>query len=866
MRCPIVGAVAVAAAFVCAPVLAGGIVAQLTDQKRVGWDGVSLDSAGDTVYASSTVDVSGTNPSFAPQIVAWGSTGGTPSVLASIVGGATTGRDAVSSDGAWLAFLSKGNPTGGNPDGTVELFVMRTDGTLTRQLTTTPIGAGAIRGYALSGSGNRVVFYGDVDPLGTNAAHRVQLFDINADGTSLRQLTTVTTSSDFDVSISDDGTRIAFACACDLTGGNPDLSWEIFTIAGDGTGLAELTATAGTSDTAGARTPRLAGNGSRIAFGSAENIAAKNPLGTARIWTIDWAGTNLRTVSSTTPSADPAITDDGQDVVYDSSDPALGNTDLNSEIWKVKYDGTGKIRLTNTAPPTACRLPEIARGGGRIAFRADGAIGSLNPDGGPALLAMDGTGGSLTLLVDGKDDPDRAPDLTPDGTRLVFDSARDPFGTNPSHHRQLFREQTDGTALTQVTALADGDVWHARVSGDGGIVTFVSDANPTGGNAAHNDELFSIHADGTGLTQVSPGSTQGLGAQTTPAISRNGTWIVFQSVANYTGGNADGSPELYRVHPDGTGLLELTADDDSVYKLPRVDDGGVWVAFQSAAGGGPTRIFRVKTDGTGLQAITSFTSYYPDISGAGDRIAFVSHADPLGTNADGSAEVFVWDAAPATLRQVTSLSSGEIGRVRLSRDGAYVTFLGTAPVFEANPGGVYAPYRVEVATGAIVRIGALGVVLDAGTSRYGDFIATDDHGLMGAFVSASDPTGLNPDGSTEIFVADLSRAARTTVGKASPTRLWWDADAQALRYDVVRGDVRNLALAGGTVDLGPVTCLANDRPALDTTPYPDAAEPAPGQVFFYLLRGSQGLADGPGSYGQGSGNRERVAGTGDCPK
>jgi hypothetical protein len=78
--------------------------------------------------------------------------------------------------------------------------------------------------------------------------------------------------------------------------------------------------------------------------------------------------------------------------------------------------------------------------------------------------------------------------------------------------------------------------------------------------------------------------------------------------------------------------------------------------------------------------------------------------------------------------------------------------------------------------------------------------------------------------------------------------------------------VRNLALAGGTVDLGSVTCLANDRPGVDTTPYPDAADPIPGQVFFYVLRGSQGLADGPGSYGQGTGGRERVAGAGDCPK
>lgn len=847
------------------PAFASGVVIQLTDQKRAMWDGVSLDDAGGTVYASATANFGGTNPGFMPQLDSWTATTGVASVIASIPPGAWTCRDAVSDDGAWLAFLSRGNPTGGNPDGSVELFLMRTDGSTTHQLTITPVCGGSVRSYALSGSANRVVFEADIDPLGTNPSMLPQLFVIAADGTGLRQLTTSTSSSGFSVSLSDDGTKIAFSHRGDLLGGNPDLSWEIFSVLHDGTGLTQLTFTAGTSDTSGATLPRLAGNGSRLAFWSSETIAGLNPTQTARVWTIDWAGTNLRPITSVLyPSAEPSITDDGQYVTYASYDTAAGNSDLNREIWRIKFNGTEKSRLTNTSPPTACSDPEFAGGGSRIAFRADGTVGSLNPDGGPALFAMDSTGSALTLIIDGHEDVDRAPDLTPDGTRVVFDSTRDPFASNPLHRRQLFREQTDGTGLAQVTSLTDGDVWHPRVAADGQRIVFVSDANPTGENPAHRYELFVVGADGTGLTQLTPSSGSGLGAQTTPAISGDGSKIVFQSAGNYAGGNADGSPELFGVNPDGTGLIQLTWDDSSIYKLPRVDDSGTWAVFQSSSETLPPYVYRMKTDGTGLQQITSFSSEYPDISGLGDRIAFVSRADPLGTNADGSAEVFVWDVLTSTLRQSTSFASGDIARVRLSRDGAFVTFLGTSPVFEPNPDGLYAPYRVEVMTGAVERIGALGAALVAGSSRYGDFIAADDHGVRSVYSTDFDPVDANRDGSTELFLVDMIRIGLSEVSKPSPTVVRWDADPHAFRYDVVRGEIANLAIAGSTVDLGPVTCLANDLPALDTSAYPDGTDPAPGHVFFYVERGSEGLLVGPGSYGQGTGARERIAGAGGC--
>lgn len=845
------------------PADAAGISKQLTDQKQVRWDGYSLDDLGTDVYAASNENLGGTNPLFEWQLDSWNAATGVGSVLAAVPKGAHTDRDAVSDDGQWIAFRSRGDLTGGNPDGSVELFLMKTDGTQTRQLTSAPGNGGSVLFAALAGSGNRVVFSADTDPLGTNPSRVPQLFVVNADGTGLAQLTTTTSTSGFYASISDDGTRIAFHHAGNLTGGNPDLKWEIFTILATGSGLTQLTTTPGTSATQGAWNPRLSGNGLRIAFHSAETISGLNTSGTERIWTIDWAGTNLRTVSPNLfPSVSPSITDDGTTVVYASTEVAIGNADGSFEIFRVQFDGTGKTRLTSTTAPSGCFGPEISGGGGRIAFAVSGPIGTFNTDGGPALMVMDSNGGTLRLLLEGRGERDTFPDMTPDATRIVFDSGRDPFGTNSLRRQQLFRMQTDGTGLVQITSFADGDVWHPRVSDDGQWIAFTSNANPTGANPSHLYEPFVVRSDGTGLRQLTPTGTAGGGAQGTPAIAGNASWVAFQSIGNPTGGNPDGSAELFRVRPDGTGLMQLTSDDSPIYKLPRIDASGTWIVYQSlVAGPSGFRISRIRTDGTGLETITNFASYQPDISAAGDRIAFVSDADPLGTNPDGGDEVFVWDAAGAVLRQATSLPGGSMGRVRLSRDGAYVAFATTAPVFEPNPAEHFVPYRVEVATGAIERLGGIETTIPEGSDRYGGFVASDQTGRRFAFMTELDPVGRNPDLSTEIFFLDLALTPKISVSRSSPTLVSWDPDPHAVRYDVVRGNVASLAIAGSTVDLGPVVCLADDLSGLSIA---DGVDPAPGQAYFYVRRGTQGAADGPGSYGQGTGNRERVPGSGGC--
>ncbi len=75
-------------------------------------------------------------------------------------------------------------------------------------------------------------------------------------------------------------------------------------------------------------------------------------------------------------------------------------------------------------------------------------------------------------------------------------------------------------------------------------------------------------------------------------------------------------------------------------------------------------------------------------------------------------------------------------------------------------------------------------------------------------------------------------------------------------YDVVRGNVASLSSSGGVVNLGSLTCVANDSAGAAAS---DATTPTAGQAFFYLVR-PQGK-----SWGESTEGAKRVAGAGECP-
>jgi len=96
----------------------------------------------------------------------------------------------------------------------------------------------------------------------------------------------------------------------------------------------------------------------------------------------------------------------------------------------------------------------------------------------------------------------------------------------------------------------------------------------------------------------------------------------------------------------------------------------------------------------------------------------------------------------------------------------------------------------------------------------------------------------------------------------------WDEHANVDHYDVVRGNLASLrvVISGRepVVDLGTVSCIESRSADTTTAGHEDQAMPAPGQVFFYVIRSFDGQVET--RYGRASNRLERVvqAGEGDC--
>jgi Tfp pilus assembly protein FimT len=128
--------------------------------------------------------------------------------------------------GSWIAFPSRNDLTGGNPELNTEIFLVNTNNGALTQITSTVSDGSISPSVALRNGGPVVVFASTFDP-GTNPERNQELFLWS--GGTITQLTNTGAAVLNDTpSIDKSGTRIAFSSNGNLTGENTDLSGEIF--------------------------------------------------------------------------------------------------------------------------------------------------------------------------------------------------------------------------------------------------------------------------------------------------------------------------------------------------------------------------------------------------------------------------------------------------------------------------------------------------------------------------------------------------------------------------------------------------------------------------------------------------------------
>jgi Tol biopolymer transport system component len=168
--------------------------------------------------------------------------------------------------------------------------------------------------------------------------------------------------------------------------------------------------------------------------------------------------------------------------------------------------------------------------------------------------------------------------------------------------------------------------------------------------------LYIMNAmDGAHLTQLTSGSYD-----ISPSFSPDGRTVVFARELN------GGSPKIYTVNTDGTGLKRLTSYLGGDY-APRFSPDGRRILFSSTVTG-DHEIYLMDAQGSRISRLTfsPATDSEPAFSPDGSTIAFSS-------NRDGNMEIYLMDTAGNDLRRLRGTAGAE-RKPEFSPDGTRIAF------------------------------------------------------------------------------------------------------------------------------------------------------------------------------------------------
>ncbi|MBI5869598.1 MAG: PD40 domain-containing protein [Actinobacteria bacterium] len=417
---------------------------------------------------------------------------------------------------------------------------------------------------------------------------------------------------------------------------------EIYSMNTDGSGVpTNLTNNGATLDIDPAWSP----DASRIAYSSGSGINAE-------IWVMNADGSGqTRLTTDTAWDVTPAWSPDGTKIAF-ASDRAGGG---NWEIYMMDANGSGLTRMTNSLGNDGG--PSWSPDGTMIAFNSD-------RDGNVEIYIMNVEDRALTRLTTNTS-WDAYPDWAPDGTKLAFESDRD------GNYEIYTLNTADSTQQTRLTSNSTSDNLPAW-SPDGSKIAFYSFRDG-------NTEVYTMNADGSGQTNLTSNLASDESPDWQPALAptvlktppgANGK-IVFSS--NY---------DLFSMNADGSGLTSITSTPTVGEESPDFTPDGSAIAFSCLtnnfaicgmiASGGPSVTFTTRQ-------YDREPAYSPD----GGRVAFSS-------NRDGNQEIYVIDLNNASETRLTRNTSGDYDP-DFSPDGSKIVFQsirdGSSEIYIMNADG-----------------------------------------------------------------------------------------------------------------------------------------------------------------------------------
>ena len=260
-----------------------------------------------------------------------------------------------------------------------------------------------------------------------------------------------------------------------------------------------------------------------------------------------------------------------------------------------------------------------------------------------------------------------------------------------------------------------------------------------------------------------------------PSISPDGKWIVFTS-------ERSGQADIYRVHPDGTGLEQLT-DDPAFDDQGALSPDGATLAFVSTRGGGTANLWLLNLAGHKYTNLTNNHSgnFRPSWSPDGAWIAFSSDRDSNTGFYHGQWEhlqstgIYIIHPDGTGLRRLTK-AGGVAGSPAWSADGTRLLY------YETDEVGAYmakfARSRTEIAS------------VDVATGERQQYTASNEtklspHWLAGGKISYIVRSSDNkPDDNEGLKIWYPDRRVVTVV-KGAVRNPSWSADGKQVVYEKI---------------------------------------------------------------------------------
>ena len=347
---------------------------------------------------------------------------------------------------------------------------------------------------------------------------------------ALVALTPGGTANSFGASVSDDGQRVVFYSASDLTGANADRNFEVFLYDRPSAMLRQITNDPlGTS--AGSQNAQISGDGSRIVYQHFKQGPSNTTLFQTLAYDIQGASFSTLTTPGNFQMSD--INRDGTKISVNVDNIGLRIFDTTTGFGAVQAAGAFSLTLSGSG-----NLVSFATLSGGLAVR-------------------DVTTGTTTTILPSNTSQNLRPAISQDGQRVAFTASGNLLGQNADGNAELYVYDMASNSLRQLTHTTGGNARGASISGDGSRIAFSTFSDPLGQNGDGNEEIFYYDMNDGLLTQA----TQTSGAQLfniEAALSADGRTLAYTSNSRAAGGN--GSSQIF--------LQDLQAPAQSVPEPP----------------------------------------------------------------------------------------------------------------------------------------------------------------------------------------------------------------------------------------------------------------------------------------------------------